>query len=188
MTTQRSTYEAVGEPIDDEARRSGMLLGIRPDGERDALLTALDPVHTPAPTGPASIFPMNERRQYNPLKSAYKGGTDQLFVTYEIDGLDGHSSDEDSYPQVTRVYLSGDLCDWEIGTFRTRSGAEVFGVKIEYQQTHERYRVRDAHEVYEDAANGRRYTKIIEIPAQATNIELRSELPDRYRHALHIPY
>lgn len=112
----------------------------------------------------------------------YKGGSDQMFVTYE---LGSELSEDGSCPQVTRVYLSGDLCGWEIGTFKTRSGADVYGVKIEYQQTHETYRARDIEREYESAAHSRRYTKIIEIPVGATTIDLRAELPDRYRHALH---
>jgi len=112
-----------------------------------------------------------------------------MFVTYEIDAvqLGADCDDDDCCAQVTRVYLPGDLCDWEIGVFKTRSGADVFGVKIEYQQTHECSRVRDQDTEYECAADTLRYTKIIELPRSATAIELRAELPDRYRQALHRP-
>lgn len=119
-----------------------------------------------------------------PCACAYIGGADQMFVTYELE-LGPDAGEDGSCPQVTRVYLSGDLCSWEIGTFKTRSGAEVYGVKIEYQQTHETYRARDLDTEYESAADTRRYTKIIEVPRAATTIELRAELPDRYRQALH---
>src|SRR5690606_40233097 len=70
--------------------------------------------------------PMTHERERYP--GLYKGGADQMFVTYEL----GSDLGEDgSCPQVTRVYISGDLCCWEIGTFKTRSGADVYGVKIE---------------------------------------------------------
>jgi hypothetical protein len=110
----------------------------------------------------------------------YKGGCEQWFVTYEI-GLD--AGEEDSCPQVTRVYLSGEIKGWELVTVTTRSGARVHGVKIEYQRSHDAHRRRDDRDEYETGAC--RFAKIIELPIGATGVELRSSLPDRYRHALH---
>jgi hypothetical protein len=129
-----------------------------------------------------------DRGQLDPLDhhgGLYRGGSDQWFVTYEL-GLD--DSEEGSCPQVTRVYLSGDLRRWELGVFQTRSGAQVQGVKIEYERTHESYRSRDDETEYEtphETSCRHCFAKIIEIPTGAVDIKLRSALPDRYRHALH---
>jgi hypothetical protein len=73
----------------------------------------------------------------------YKGGSDQWFVTYELGPYpEEDPGDDGSCPQVTRVYLSGDLRHWELGTFTTRSGASVYGVKIEYERTHDCHHAR----------------------------------------------
>jgi hypothetical protein len=164
MTTQGTMYEEF-----DSSTRDAVLLQIHGDLDRDDLLSSADAI--------ANALAGNSR-----TPNLYKGGSDQWFVTYEL-GPD--TGDDGLCPQVTRVYVSGELCGWEIGTFATRSGTIVHGVKIEYERTHESYRSRDEDTEYETAANPRRYAKIIEIPPGAMHIELRSALPDRYRHALH---
>jgi hypothetical protein len=151
-----TTQGIIYEEFDSSIARDAVLLQIQGDLDRGALFK------------PANL---------------YTGGSDQWFVTYEL-GPD--TGDDGSCPQVTRVYLSGELCGWEIGVFSTRSGTIVHGVKIEYERTHESYRSRDENTEYETSANTRRYAKIIEVPPGATHIELRSALPDRYRHALHL--
>ena len=175
MTTQSTMVEEINSTTHD-----AVLLQIQGDLDRDGLLSAADVIAgSLVGRGRSSVFG-DDFQEYTP--TLYKGGSDQWFVTYEL-GPD--TSDEGSCPQVTRVYLSGDLCGWEIGTFATRSGTIVHGVKIEYERTHESYRSRDEDTEVETADSLRRYAKIIEIPSGATHIELRSALPDRYRHALH---
>jgi len=34
------------------------------------------------------------------------------------------------YPKVKRIYISGEVKDWQIGTFKKRTSKEVYGVKI----------------------------------------------------------
>jgi hypothetical protein len=155
-TTQGTMYEDF-----DSSTRNAVLLQIHGNLDCDDLLPSASKGRVP---------------------NLYKGGSDQWFVTYEL-GPD--TSDDGLCPQVTRVYVSGELCGWEIGTFATRSGTVVHGVKIEYERTHESYRSHDEDTEYETVGIPRRYTKIIEIPPGAMDIELRSVLPDRYRHALH---
>jgi hypothetical protein len=174
MTTQGTMVEEF-----DSSTRDAVLLQIQGDLERDGLRSPADPLATALGNGRASAFG-RDLQGYSP--TLYKGGSDQWFVTYEL-GPD--TSDDGSCPQVTRVYLSGELCGWQIGTFSTRSGTIVHGVKIEYEQTHESYRARDEDTDYATAAGPLRYAKIIEVPSGATQIQLRSALPDRYRHALH---
>lgn len=160
------TTTTMYEEFDSSTNPDAVLLQFPEDLDR-ALLSPPDPI-TGAPVG---------------LTRAYRGGSDQWFVTYEL-GPD--TEEQGSCPQVTRVYLSGRLHSWELGTFTTRSGSVVHGVKIEYEQTHESYRARDEDTEYLTSANTRRFAKIIEVPPGATQIELRSALPDRYRHALHL--
>lgn len=161
MTTQTTMYEE----FDSGTTHDAVLLQFRGDLDPDGLL----PPYAGDPQRHASL-------------NQYKGGSDQWFVTYEL-GPD--TNDEGTCPQVTRVYLSGELCNWELGTFATHSGAVVHGVKIEYQRTHESYRAHDGDGEYETASNTRRFVKVIEVPPGATHVRLRAALPDRYRHALH---
>lgn len=178
MTTQGTVVEEF-----ESTRREAVLLQLQGDLERDGLLAPPDALVGTLGNGLPSGLPSGlpgEYQDYTP--TLYKGGSDQWFVTYEL----GSDADDDgSCPQVTRVYLSGHLCGWEIGTFATRSGTIVHGVKIEYERTHESYRARDEDTEYETDSCPRRYAKIIEIPSGAAHIQLRSALPDRYRHALH---
>jgi hypothetical protein len=77
------------------------------------------------------------------LMHMYKGGSDQWFVTYELGPYaEENPGDDRSCPQVTRVYLSGELRRWELGTFTTRSGSTVYGIKIEYERTHDCHHAR----------------------------------------------
>jgi hypothetical protein len=175
MTTQTTMYEEF-----DSTTHDAVLLRFPADLDRDDLLPPPDPVAGRPLNGRGPVNLGAERR---PMPNQYTGGSDQWFVTYEL-GL--ANEDDGSCPQVTRVYLSGELCSWELGTFTTRSGAVVHGVKIEYRRTHESYRSSDQDTEYQTVAHTRRFAKIIEVPPGATHIELRSALPDRYRHALHL--
>jgi hypothetical protein len=176
-----TTHMTIVEEFDSSTTHDAVLLQFPGDLDRDDLLPPPDPI-AGAPVGRVrAAFPGDPQRHAAPHQ--YKGGSDQWFVTYEL-GPD--TDDEGSCPQVTRVYLSGELCSWELGTFTTRSGAVVHGVKIEYERTHESYRARDEDTEYQTIANTRRFAKIIEVPPGASHIELRSALPDRYRHALHL--
>jgi len=175
MTTQTTMYEE----FDSTTHNGAVLLQFPGDLDRDGMLPPPDPVAGQLGRGRASL--VSDARRHD-SSSQYKGGSDQWFVTYE---LGPETSDDGSCPQVTRVYLSGELCSWELGTFATHSGAVVYGVKIEYQRTHESYRPNDGDGEYEAAANTRRFVKIIEVPPGATHVQLRCSLPDRYRHALH---
>lgn len=174
MSTQGTMVEEF-----DSSSRDAVLMQLQGDLDRDGLLSPDSLAATLVGKARAPGFG-RELPAYSP--TLYKGGSDQWFVTYEL-GPD--TSDDGSCPQVTRVYLSGELCGWQIGTFATRSGTVVHGVKIEYERTHESYRARDEDTEYETDASPLRYAKIIEVPSGAMDIQLRSALPDRYRHALH---
>ena len=64
-----------------------------------------------------------------------------MYVTYDL-CQDTRGSDEALYPKVKRVYIAGDVKDWDVGTFTKRSGKDVHGVKIDYEQGRQAIRAR----------------------------------------------
>src|SRR5919201_3287702 len=91
----------------------------------------------------------NGATRYRPTESKYKGGADEMYVTYD---LEQHTRGGGTalYPKVKRVYIAGDVKDWQVGDFTKRSGRQAHGVKIDYEQT----RSGDRRQSY-DAARGR---------------------------------
>src|SRR4030043_2080337 len=81
----------------------------------------------------------SKKERYRPTESKYKGGAHEMYVTYDLEQKtrSGHSA---IYPKVKRVYIAGDVKDWKKGTAKKRSGREVYGVLIEYEQTRKSYR------------------------------------------------
>ena len=82
---------------------------------------------------------MTEQRKpddYRATESKYKGGAKEMYVTYDLEQKTRGESTA-TYPKVKRVYIAGDVTDWQAGTFTKQSGKDVFGVKIEYQQQRE---------------------------------------------------
>src|SRR5437899_2096044 len=76
---------------------------------------------------------------YRPTESKYKGGAHQMYVTYDLDQRT-RGAQTAIYPKVKRVYIAGDVKGWNAGAVRKRTGREVHGVRIEYEQTRQRYR------------------------------------------------
>src|SRR5438046_468066 len=73
---------------------------------------------------------------YRPTESKYKGGAQEMYVTYDLE-QETRGGGSALYPKVKRVYIAGDVKNWEAGTFKKRSGREAYGVKIDYEQTRE---------------------------------------------------
>jgi hypothetical protein len=46
------------------------------------------------------------------------------------------------YHKVKRVYIAGDVRDWRTGLVRKKTGREVHGLRVEYEQTRRGYRQR----------------------------------------------
>src|SRR5438876_10568750 len=74
-----------------------------------------------------------------PTAAKYKGGAHQMYVTYVLEQRT-RGAQTAVYPKVKRVYIAGDLKGWNAGAVRKRTGREVHGVRIEYEQTRQRYR------------------------------------------------
>src|SRR5438094_3740249 len=76
---------------------------------------------------------------YRPTESKYKGGAQEMYVTYDLEQRT-RGAQTAVYPKVKRVYIAGDLKGWSAGAVRKRTGREVHGVRIEYEQTRQGYR------------------------------------------------
>ena len=64
---------------------------------------------------------------YTPTEARYKGVADDYSITYdEQQRTRGEKTAR--YPHVKRVYIAGDVKDWEVGDFRKRSGTVVHGM------------------------------------------------------------
>src|SRR5258707_3540877 len=81
---------------------------------------------------------------YRPTESKYKGGAHQMYVTYDLEQRT-RGQQTAVYPKVKRVYIAGDVKGWNTGAVRKRTGREVHGVRIEYEQARQRHR-RKPHE------------------------------------------
>jgi hypothetical protein len=120
---------------------------------------------------------------YRPTESKYKGGADEMYVTYDLQQkmADGKAA---TLPKVKRVYIAGDVKDWDVGDFEMRSGRTAHGVRIEYEQTRRGYTRTRAGEQSRIAPGMSLFTKVVEVPERAQNVEFHQELPERFRSAL----
>ncbi len=136
------------------------------------------------------------RGRYRPTESKYKGGAQEMFVTYDLEQKT-RGGDTASYPKVKRVYIAGDVKEWRTGTVKKRTGRQVHGVQIEYEQSRRGYhrrpfsarRGRTAYEVSpaDVGRTAQKFVQVVEVPKKAHNLQFFSSLskmPARYRHAL----
>jgi hypothetical protein len=137
-----------------------------------------------------------EKRTYRPTESQYKGGAEEMVVTYDIEQKT-RGGGTALYPKAKRVYIAGEVKDWKVGSFTKRSGREAYGVQIEYEQTrkgHERkgYPATRGSVSYgvlpaTIGPSSQRINKVVEIPQGAQNIHFyksTSKLPAKYQDAL----
>jgi hypothetical protein len=133
-------------------------------------------------------------RSYQPTESKYKGGAEELYVTYDVEQRT-RGGNVALYPKVKRVYIAGQVKDWQIGDFTKKSGRRVHGVKIDYEQRRQGY----SRKGYTATRAGHRaavpptkvgtstsaFSQIVEVPPDAQNIQFRGKtLPAKYRAAL----
>ena len=134
------------------------------------------------------------KNRYTPTEAKYKGGADQMYVTYDLSQKTRGGS-RALYPKVQRVYIAGRVKDWQVGTFAKRTGRKVRGVKIDYEQSRAAYERKG----YTAARGGTRYqvapatvarstsrfSKVVEVPQGARNVRFHAgKLPKEYRDAL----
>ena len=137
-----------------------------------------------------------KQRSYRPTESKYKGRAHDMFVTYDLDERTRGGATA-TYPKVKRVYIAGDVKHWMAGTMGKRSGREVLGMRIEYEQTRTGYRRKGyqaerGQTAYEVAlasvpATSQRFVQIVEVPVEARNIHFYTDVRQllaKYGHAL----
>lgn len=119
-----------------------------------------------------------------------------MYVTYDLE-QETRGDKTAIYPKVKRVYIAGDVKDWESGKVKKRSGRQVPGVAIEYEQTRAGYR-RSGYTAERNGttykvkpatveASSQQFRKIVEIPEKAQNVHFYTKpekLPKKYQSAL----
>lgn len=134
--------------------------------------------------------------QYRPTESKYKGGAHEMYITYDL-RQKTRGGNSKVYPKVKRVYIAGDVKDWETGNVKKRSGRSVHGVVIEYEQSRKGYQRRgftaargQTSYPVKPSSVGRasqRFRQVLEVPQAAQNIHFyknAKKLPAKYRSAL----
>ena len=119
-----------------------------------------------------------------------------MYITYDLEQktCGGQSA---LYHKVKRVYIAGEVRDWRTGLVRKRTGREVHGLRIEYEQTRQGYRRRGFAAPRGEmkylvapktvAPTAQRFVQVIEVPIAARNVHFYSdhaELPPKYEQAL----
>lgn len=138
----------------------------------------------------------NNNKQYKPTEAKYKGGAQEMYVTYDLKQKTRGDSSA-LYPKVKRVYIAGDVKDWKVGNVKKRSGRKVHGMAIEYEQTRKGYhrkgytaeRDGTTYEVKPTTVEGssQQFRQVVEIPEDAQNVNFyptKKKLPQKYESAL----
>jgi hypothetical protein len=135
-----------------------------------------------------------KEHRYKATEAKYKGRAREMYVTYDLP-QQTRGEGMAVYPKVQRVYIAGDVTDWQLGDFARRTGRKVHGVKIDYEQSRSDYQRRGytaqrggtEYRVQPTRVGGStaHFTKVIEVPQDARNIRFRKgALPRKYRGAL----
>jgi hypothetical protein len=119
-----------------------------------------------------------------------------MYVTYD-EKQKTRSGEEKLYPKVKRVYIAGKVKNWKVGNVRKRTGRQVHGVAIDYEQSRKGFQrrgftaKRDRTEynakpsLVGRASQG--FRKVVEIPPDAQNVHFYQnarKLPARYQSAV----
>jgi hypothetical protein len=135
-------------------------------------------------------------KKYRPTESKYKGGATEMYVAYDVEQRT-RAGNTALIPKVKRVYIAGNIKGWKKGTFKKRSGREVYGIVIEYEQTRQSH-PRQAYAAKRNktdykaspttvTAGVQVFKQIVEVPEKALNAHFYAgagELPAQYKHAL----
>lgn len=132
--------------------------------------------------------------RYKSTESKYKGGAEEMYITYDL-WQQTRGENRALYPKVKRVYVAGDVKNWQVGKFEKRTGRKVYGVKIDYEQSRNAYARRgytatrgSTHYQVAPAKVGKsktHFSKIVEVPEDAENVKFhKGTLPRKYQEAL----
>jgi len=131
---------------------------------------------------------------YKSTESKFKGGAQEMYVTYDV-RRKTRGDNEALYPKVKRVYIAGEVKNWQVGDFKKRSGREAHGVKIDYEQSRAGYARKaftaNRGDTEYDVASAHvgkgasKFSKIVDVPDDAQNVVFHQDkLPEKYQHAL----
>lgn len=133
---------------------------------------------------------------YHSTESKYKGGAHEMYVTYDLK-QETRGGGSAVYPKVKRVYIAGEVKDWKTGNIKKRSGREVNGVEIQYEQSRkgfqrkefEAQRGQTTYTVKPSKVGGstQKFRQVVEVPEDARSIHFYTDsakLPEKYRTAL----
>jgi len=132
--------------------------------------------------------------RYKATESKYKGRAKEMYVTYDL-WQETRGANRALYPKVKRVYIAGEVKRWQAGTFQKRTGKQVHGVKIDYEQSRAGYsrkgytakRGNTEYNVAPAKIEGGKssFSQIVEVPEDAQNVVFHSAtLPKKYQDAL----
>jgi hypothetical protein len=133
--------------------------------------------------------------RYRSTASKFKGGAHEMYITYDIKR--STRSGSTVMPRVKRVYIAGAVKHWQTGDVKKRSGRQVHGVVIEYEQQRAGYNRREYYamrgaDFYKVsparvAGASQKFTQVVEIPETAEKIHFyqdAAKLPAKYKSAL----
>jgi len=102
-----------------------------------------------------------------------------MYVTYDLEQKT-RSDGSAIYPKVKRVYIAGQVLDWKVGVVKKKSGREVYGVQINYEQSRKSYyrkgyTAQRGKTTYETSpasvgAASQTFAQVIEVPKGAGNV------------------
>ncbi len=137
---------------------------------------------------------ITQKHNYNSIESEYKTRSRNMFITYDLEQRTRNGNTA-IYPKIKRVYIAGNIKDWKVGRMHKKSGREVRGISITYEQTRKGY----DHKNFEFKCDNIKYeiptsivsityqefTQIVEVPDNAKNMRFFadvSELPNKYKN------
>jgi len=134
------------------------------------------------------------QHRYKATEAKYKGRAKEMYVTYDL-WQETRGENRALYPKVKRVYIAGDVKHWQAGTFQKRTGKQVHGVKIDYEQSRAGYarkgytakRGNTEYKVAPAKVEGGKssFSQIVEVPQDAQNVAFHAvNLPQKYQDAL----
>jgi hypothetical protein len=73
---------------------------------------------------------------YRRTEAKYKGGAHEMYVTYDLEQRT-RGDKTAVYPKAKRVYIAGEVRDWEVGDFQKKTGPYTFRNRRQEGRTQE---------------------------------------------------
>jgi len=110
---------------------------------------------------------------YKPTTARYRGKTRTYYIIYKETHIHDYKGKKKRRTQtrVKKVYIPGKLVKWAKGTFVTRFGTKVYGIRFVYINPIKGGAGRDYR------IKKMRITKIVSIPRDARSVKVRTKAP-----------